>query len=151
MHTTLKAILAAGPCGQEDRADYGWQKLLAHLGKTEADDEPLSLLTILESNGLDDAIWALTRACPGYVSEARLFAVACASDVRHLMTEPRSIEVLDVAERYANGEATDEELAAAWAAGAAGADARAARAAAEAAREHQRAHFIRIFGGSNNE
>ena len=54
----------------------------------------------------------------------RLFAVWCArntplSDGRvtgDLITDPRSLAALEVAERYAEGRATDEELAAAWAA-----------------------------------
>jgi len=54
----------------------------------------------------------------------RLFAVWCArntplADGRvtgDLLTDPRSLAALEVAERYANGRATDEELAAARAA-----------------------------------
>ena len=89
--------------------------MLSHLGKTEADDEPLSLLTILESNGLDDALWAL-RAVQGYDHEKRLYAVWCARQVEHLLTDRRSLDALEVAERFARGRATREELAAAWAA-----------------------------------
>lgn len=144
--TTLNAIRKHHPC--ED----GWSKLLKHLGKTKADDAPLSLLTILDSNGLDDALWCL-RAVEGHDRETRLYAVWCARQVQHLMTDPRSIAALDVAERYANGEATAEELEAArdaaltaawaawaaardaaWTARAAAWDARAAGAAAWAAR-----------------
>ena len=51
--TTLNAIRAVSPCHD------GWTKLLKHLGKTSADDEPLPLLTVLDSNGLDDALWVL--------------------------------------------------------------------------------------------
>ena len=69
-------------------------------------------------------------------SQKRLFAVRCVRRVQHLMRDPRSIAALDVAERHAHGEATDEELkaatAAAWAAAAA-ADAAARAAAAWAA------------------
>jgi len=65
--------------------------------------------------------------------QLRLFAVRCARRVQHLMRDPRSIAALDVAERHANGQATDEELAeaadAAW-------DAR--DAAADAARDAAR-------------
>ena len=39
-----------------------------------------------------------------------LFAVRCARRVQYLMTDPRSVAALDVAERYANGQATYEEL-----------------------------------------
>ena len=48
--------------------------------------------------------------------ELRLIAVKCARQVQHLMTDQRSINALDVAEKFASGEATEEELAAAWAA-----------------------------------
>jgi hypothetical protein len=49
--TTLNRIKANSPC------ESGWKKLLKHLGKTKADDAPLSFATILKSNGLDDALW----------------------------------------------------------------------------------------------
>jgi hypothetical protein len=104
--TTLNRIRAHGPC------EGGWKKLLTHLGKTAADDEPLPYSVIVESNGLDDALWCC-RAEPQYASEWRLFAVWCARQVQHLMKDPRSITALDVAERHAMGQATDEELAAA--------------------------------------
>jgi hypothetical protein len=106
MQTTLNAIRAHSPC--ED----GWRKLLAHLGKTQADDEPLSIATVIDSNGLDDALWCL-RAVSGHDREIRLFAVWCARQVQHLMIDQRSIAALYVAERFANGEASDSELAAA--------------------------------------
>ena len=120
--TTLNRIRAHRPCVD------GWQKLLAHLGKTAADDAPLSFETILESNGIDDALWCL-RAEPQHAKEYRLFAVWCARQVQHLMTDPRSLAALDVAERHANGGATDAELADAGAA-AGGTGWAAARAAA---------------------
>lgn len=63
----------------------------------------------------------------------RLIAVKCARRVQHRMKDQRSIDALDVAERYANGQATDDELKAAWAAWAAAAWEAAAWAAAEAA------------------
>ena len=143
MNTTLNRIRDASPCAD------GWKKLLDALGKTQADDEPLSLVTILGINGLDNAIWALR--CVDDQAQVRRYAVWCARQVQHLMTDPRSLAALDVAERYANGQATDDELDAAgdaasaagdaaqdtaWAAGAA---ARAAREAARATREAARA------------
>jgi len=106
MKTTLNLIRAQSPCAD------GWKRLLTHLGKTEADDESLALLTVLESNGLGDALWTL-RCVPNCERDARLFAVWCARQVQHLITDQRSLDALDVAERFANGEATDSELAAA--------------------------------------
>jgi hypothetical protein len=113
MKTTLNKIREHSPCVT------GWSKLLTYLGKTKADDEPLSIATIVESNGLDDALWCL-RAVEGRDKEIRLYAVWCARQVQHLMKHPRSLAALDVAEAYAHGNATDKELAAArdaaWAA-----------------------------------
>ena len=107
--TTLNRIRAHSPCRS------GWEKLLGGLGKTKADDEALPFSRIVEINGLEDALWCC-RAEPDYAREWRLFAVWCARQVQHLMTDPRSIAALDVAERFANGEATEGELAAAEAA-----------------------------------
>ena len=105
--TTLNRIRANHPC------EAGWKKLLAGLGKTSADDEPLPYARIAEINGLDDALWCC-RVEPQHAKVWRLYAVWCARQVQHLMTDPRSIAALDVAERHATGEATDDELMAAW-------------------------------------
>jgi len=125
LYTTLKKIRKCNPC------TVGWQKLLRSLGKTGADDEPLSFEAILSSNGLDDALWA-TRSAPEYDREWRLFAVWCARSCQPAQADPRSIAAIDCAERFANGEATAEELSAAWSAAVAAAWA-AAAAAGEAA------------------
>ena len=77
MKTTLNQIRAHRPCTR------GWRKLLAHLGKTQADDEPLSIATILDSNGLEDALWCL-RTVKGYDREIRLYTVWCASKATRL-------------------------------------------------------------------
>jgi hypothetical protein len=74
-------------------------------------------------------IWVGTRKGVLTDRELRKFAVWSARQVQHLTTDPRSVAALDVAERHAEGLATDEELNAAWAA------ARAARDAALAARD----------------
>ena len=119
MKTTLNKIRAHSPCTD------GWEKLLKNLGKTKADDDPLALTAILESNGIDDALWCL-RAVDGHEREMRLFAVDCARSVQQLMTDKLSLDALDVAERFANGLATQTELAAAdaaWAAAWTAADA----------------------------
>ncbi len=77
METTLNQILKHNPCGQGVTDEEGWRKLLNYLGKTEPDNEPLSLLTILESNGFEDALWAL-RTVEGYDREIKLFTCWCA-------------------------------------------------------------------------
>ena len=127
MKTTLNEIRKHKPCAD------GWEKLLTYLGKTKADDEPLSITTILDSNGPEDALWCL-RAVEGKDREIRLFAVWCARQVQHLLKDQRSIDALDVAERYAKGQATEDELNAAWNAALAAAwDARSAASAMWAA------------------
>jgi hypothetical protein len=83
----------------------------------------------------DWLVWIATRRGVLDDRTLRRFAVWSARQVQHLMTDPRSLAALDVAERHADGQATDEELAAAWDAALA-ADAAAwaaARAAARAA------------------
>ena len=96
MKTTLNQIRACKPCGlKPDRNGVlrGLCLLMHNLGKTETDDEPISIITILESNGLDDALWCL-RAVPGFDREKRLYAVACARDVPHLMTDKLRLSVI---------------------------------------------------------
>lgn len=103
MKTTLNKIREHQPCAD------GWKRLLTYLGKNEADDEELSVLTILDSNGFGDVLWCL-RAVENEEKKIRLYAVWCARQIQHLMLDQRTINALDVAERFANGEATRDEL-----------------------------------------
>ena len=105
--TTLNRIHVHSP------SQNGWENLLKGLGKTKADDEPLTFAQILEINGLNEALWCL-RAEPQYAKKWRLLAVAYARRVQHLNPDPRVKNAIYVAERYANGQATDEGLKAAW-------------------------------------
>ena len=86
---------------------------------------------------LEWLFWMLAKQPNKPEKELRLFAVWCARQVQHLMKDKRSLDALDVAERFALGKASVEELRAAWyaARGSAGsADAAgAARGAADAA------------------
>ena len=98
-------------------------------------------------------IWIATRDGVLTDRELRLFACWCFRQVWHLLTDPRSRAAVEIAERFADGKATSEELdaardaawdaasaawAAAWAAArAAGDAARAARAAGDAANADQ--------------
>ncbi|WP_261513174.1 hypothetical protein [Burkholderia multivorans] len=118
---TLAALRKAGACYD------GYNKLVRSLqGQPFTDedagrasyirfrhDAEIPLLDILKSNGLDDALWSL-RCVSGADRDIRLFAVWCARQVEHLMQDQRSKDALDVAERFANGDASDEELVAAW-------------------------------------
>ena len=58
-------------------------------------------------------VWVATRPSVLADKKLRLFAVFCARQVQHLMTDPRSIEAINVAEKYTQDRASDDELAAA--------------------------------------
>ena len=108
-YTTLNAIKAANACKR------GYGELCKALGKTKADDEPVSLLTILDSNGLDDALWVLSYAMPGAERLARHFQAWCAEQVLHLFESerPGDMRVRDQIEMLRRDDATSEERGAA--------------------------------------
>jgi hypothetical protein len=105
--TTLHRIRKQLPCQDS------WRKLLGGIGKTQPDNERLPYADILRICGLPDALWA-TQVEPQHDGVWRLFAVRCARRAQHLMTDPRSLAALDVAERYAHQQATDAELVGAF-------------------------------------
>jgi hypothetical protein len=85
----------------------------------------------IERMPVQDRLWIVCRENLIPAETLRLFAVWCARQVEHLMTDERSKAALVVAEKFAHGEATEIELEAArnatWAAaGAAGVATRAA-------------------------
>ena len=84
---------------------------------TRGDDEPITLIEILDSNGLADALWALRAVPDEQAAErdklARLFACWCVRQIWHLLTDDRSRTAVEVAERYAVGDATRDALNAA--------------------------------------
>ncbi len=148
--TTLAEIREAGPC--ED----GWQKLLRYLGKTKADDEPLPLLTVLESNGLDDALWCLR--VPSLDRLSRHFRAWCADQVLHHFEaeRPDDKRVRDQIAMLRNDEATIQERdaagaaagAAAWDAAGDAAWAAAWAAARDAAGDAQEKQLRLMIGGA---
>ena len=99
-----------------------------------AHKEPVPIISILETNGLDDAIWAL-RCVKNADRDIRLFGVWCARQVQHLMEDQRSCDALDMSEQFANGKASAEALAAARAAARAAAGDAAGDAARAASRD----------------
>ena len=105
---TLRELRAADAC------ESGMEYLRKIVGVDFPDDALIDLADLPVVKDLSYALWAL-RCVPGHDRDKRLYAVACARRVQHLMEDERSILVLDVAERYANGQATDGELAAAYA------------------------------------
>lgn len=147
--TTLRAIRAARPC--ED----GWTKLLAYLGKTGADDDPLPLLTVWQSNGLDDALWVLdnTGCAPRF---ARHFSAWCVEQVLPIFeaarpgdTRPREAIAVardDAATDNERGAARDAAWAAAWDAAWAAAGDAAWDALLDASRAAQSRQFAMMLG-----
>jgi len=91
-----------------------WETLLKSKQNTHWEEQfPLS--DIIDSNGFSDTLWCL-RVRPEHSNLWRKYAVWCARQVEHLMTDKRSKDALDIAWRHSEGHATDEELAAAVAA-----------------------------------
>lgn len=125
---TLADIRDLSPC--YDPTKYlpeDWQGTVSDLLKVE--DCPAK-----------DRIWVAVHLIDA--KTARLFAVWCAREAlaQAPSPDPRSIAACDVAERYAHGQATDEERRAARAAARAAEAAWAARAAAYAAADSAAAY-----------
>jgi hypothetical protein len=132
--TTLSAIRAASPY-EED-----WGTLTKYGLKTEI---PVSV--VLESSGIDDALWVLYRACgDAGVKASHTFACDAAEHVlhiyeKHVPGDDRVRNAIAVKRLWIAGEASDDDLdaarAAAWGAARAAAwgAARAADAASAAA------------------
>jgi hypothetical protein len=140
--TTLNRIKEKSPCSG------GWQKLLAFLNKTQADDEELNLLTILESNGVSDCLWAF-RCTDDNESIYRHIAADFAESVLHIYekkypNDKRPRLAIQAARDYADGKIDAAALAAAWAAAGAAALA-AAWAATGAAARYAQSDIIRRF------
>lgn len=104
---SLNEIEACYPCVD------GWKKVLKSKGGTKADmDAQFPLIDILESNDFDDTLWCF-RCLPAHKNLWRKYAVWCARQAEHLLTDERSRDALDVAWRHSDGLATDKELKAA--------------------------------------
>jgi len=105
MKTTLNRIKEHSPCSE------GWSKLLTYLNKTEADDEPLDLLTILESNGVEDCLWAF-KCTDNHNSIYRHIAADFAESVLHIYesdypNDNRPRLAIQAARDYADGKIYD--------------------------------------------
>ena len=131
--TTLKKIRQHRPCGLGRGSGSGYDLLRKTLGKGYGDNTPIKFSQIIESNGLDDALWCLRSICPKHEKDVRLFAADCAERVLCLYEkdypdDTRVRDCINAVREFANGKISQEELARADAA-----RADAARAAAGAA------------------
>jgi hypothetical protein len=143
LHTTFKLLRENGACPE------GYRKLAKSLGGVQkyGASTPIPLLRVLESNGLDDALWSLRAVLPEEEADrdriARLFACRCVREtpltdgrkVWDLLPDGRSRAAVKVAERFAVGDATKKEMEAATEAAWAAAREAAREAAWGAARE----------------
>ena len=110
LHTTFNLLRRAGAC------EEGYRKLAKSLGGVDqyGRDTPIPLAAVLDSNGLDDALWCLRATIEPSEGLSRDFACDCADSVASLLTDERSITAIAVARRHARGQATDSELSSAW-------------------------------------
>ena len=139
LSTTLTLLKEHGACAE------GYKTLAKALGRGYGKDTPIPLARIVETNNLVDALWTMQAVPPEQAVDRdrieRLLACDYAEHVLHLFeakhpTDLRPRQAIEVARRFAVGDATQEELAAAgaaaWAAGDAG----------DAEREWQTARFV---------
>ena len=154
--TTFKLLRKAASSIRKPRYEF-LRKALSREGYGY--DTPINLLTILETNGLDDALWALSATAENCEKVARLMAADFAEQVlpiwKKYSDDTRPELAIKAARDFANGLITNQERAAAgaaawdaaWAAArdtawAAARDAGAARLAEGYAREKQKEIFI---------
>lgn len=96
--TTLVEIRMYRPCTSS------WEELLAGLGKTRADDEPLPLSEIQRILSTEDALWATRTQDPALVKD---LMCRYAEAVVHLSTDPRVAKAVEEARAILNGGTKD--------------------------------------------
>jgi hypothetical protein len=102
---TLNKIKEADPCKSS------WRKLLSFLGKTNADNEPLTFKQVIDACGVTDAIW-----CFQVIDEPQLigeFTLKLATRAAKHCDTPEAEQCRKVHKAFLKGKATREELKAA--------------------------------------
>lgn len=103
-----------------ERGLHGSVDIMDALSYAPSDATHISIVEIWgDIDRQDDKICGTHRKCIKQIECERIlheFALWCAEQVRHLMTDERSTHALDVKRRWLDGQATDEELAATTAA-----------------------------------
>ena len=117
--TTLQTIWNLLPKDENGEADSGsaqlyWQGLLEALGKTRPDDDPVTLLWILENCGMKSAL-ATTDSFPGHSRAIRLYACRCARYAQPFIEHYSEVKALrlaiEAAEKLARGLGNADEMA----------------------------------------
>ena len=111
MTTTFNKLKKAEACTS------GYRTLAKHLGSVEeyGADKEINLLTILDSNGLDDALWCLRATVQDCDKEKRLIACEFAESVLHIFeskrpNDDRPRKAIEAAKKFAAGEISKEDL-----------------------------------------
>jgi hypothetical protein len=118
LHTTFARAKEANACTESYHKFAKFKGGIRKWGK----DTPFPLSEVLEVCGLNDALWALRIVIEPADREMRLFACDCAERVLPIFEQQypednrRPRQAIETARRFALGKATQEELAAAWAA-----------------------------------
>lgn len=105
MYNRLVRALQGKPFTEEDMQRRAYIKF--------AHKERIPIKFILDSSDLADALEA-SRGLYRHDRDIRLYAVWCARQDAHKMADPRSLAAIDVTERFANGKASNHELAVAY-------------------------------------
>ena len=109
--TTFKRLRKAGACTER-------YKFLRHALKGVKDNDSINLLTILETNGLDDALWALcatTQDCEkiAHLMAADFAEMALVEWLKYYPDDDRPRLAIQAARDFANGLITKEVRSAA--------------------------------------
>ena len=144
--TTLDLLQKAGACTR------GYKKLVAALGVDYPHEKPIDLLTILNTNGLDDALWALGATAENCDMIARLVAADFAEQVlpiwQKYSKDERPALAIQAARDFAHGRISREKRDAALAAALAAARAEARDEARDAALYAARAAALDAVGAA---
>lgn len=140
---SLNQIRAFGPCIK------GWQTLLTALGKTTPDDEQINLAFIVESNGIQDAIWCMRVNWFEHKSLYMEFVQGCKNRAKEYAATAATAYATDAAyaayataaTAYATAYATADAAYAAAATAYAAANA----AAAAAEKQQQKEHLLQLL------
>jgi len=104
VYTTLNKIHTLGSRQVE------WEKLLQALNKSHPDDEKISLVQLLKISGLHFTL-GCCQLIPEFDKHWRLYAVWCARQVVwSRQNNKEHLFAIAVAERFANGQATQAEF-----------------------------------------
>ena len=86
-------------------------QIVNYLRETDTDVEDLNLEKIIDAIGFQDFLDDCLPSYLGHEKEFRLFAIWVIDQAQSPLEDIRLRDILDVARRFANGQATEDELA----------------------------------------